>query len=67
MLSLVTLVVNLIIFGINVAGTTVNSLVVIIICSVAAGIVGVPLAGFLIFHIFLVLTGRTTREVIKNI
>lgn len=60
-LSMIAFLVNLIIFGINMAGTQINSLIVIILCSIAAAVVGIPLVGFLLFHIFLAVTGKTTR------
>ena len=53
--------VNVIVFAIANAGSEVNSTVVIIICSVAVGIIAIPLLGFFIFHIYLAVTGKTTR------
>jgi hypothetical protein len=41
--------------------------VAIIICSVVLGVIGLPMLGFLVFHIYLSLTGRTTREVLKKL
>jgi hypothetical protein len=65
MLSMGTLIVNIVVFAIDKAGSKVDSTIVIIICSVAAGIIGVPLLGFFIFHLYLIFTGKTTRELIK--
>ena len=48
-------------------GGNVDATIVIIIGSVAVGIIAVPLFGFLIFHIYLSLSGKTTREMIKKI
>lgn len=31
------------------------------------GIIAIPLVGFLIFHIYLAVTGKTTREMLKKI
>lgn len=67
MLTICTFLVNVIVFSISNAGNEVNSTIVIIICSVAVGIIAIPLIGFFIFHIYLAATGNTTREVIKNI
>lgn len=61
MLSIGTFLVNLIIFGVSMAGSNIDSVIIIIICAVAVGILGVPLLGFFIFHIFLAVTGKTTR------
>lgn len=44
-----------------------NSTVVIVVCSVAVGIIAIPLLGFFIFHIYVACTGNTTREIIKKI
>ena len=32
-----------------------------------AGLLGVPLVGFFVFHLYLACTRSTTREVLKNI
>ncbi len=40
---------------------SVNSTVVIIVSVCATGVIALPMMGFLIFHIYLSLTGRTTR------
>ena len=42
-------------------------LLIIIICSIATGIIAIPLAILLIFHIYLAIKGKTTREVKKKI
>lgn len=65
MLSIGTFLVNLIIFGVSKTGTSVDSVVIIIVCAVAVGLLGVPLLGFFIFHLYLAVTGKTTREMIK--
>ena len=61
MLTIGMFFVNVIVFAIANAGSEVNSTVVIIICSVAVGIIAIPLLGFFIFHIYLAVTGKTTR------
>lgn len=67
MLSIVALVANLIVFFVGKSGSEVNSVVIIIVCAVIVGLIAVPLLGFFIFHIYLVISGRTTRELIKSI
>jgi hypothetical protein len=67
MCSIATAVVNLIVYFLAVSGSGVDSTIAIIICSVVLGIIAVPLLGFLIFHIYLSLTGKTTRELLKRI
>ena len=61
MLTLGTFVLNGVIFGMNRAGSAVNSTIVIVICSVVVGVLALPLLGFFIFHIYLSCTGKTTR------
>jgi hypothetical protein len=58
--------VNVVVYTIS-KSDTVNPMIVIIVCSVAAGLIGLPLLGFLIFHIYISISGNTTREVIKKI
>jgi hypothetical protein len=65
MLTMVALVANLILFFIAKSGSSVNSVVLIVVCSVIVAIIGLPLLIFFIFHIYLMITGRTTRELIK--
>jgi hypothetical protein len=61
MLTFVVLIANLILFFVNKSGSSVNSVVLIVICSVVVAIIALPLLGFFIFHLYLVITGRTTR------
>ena len=51
----------------QVNGAQVNSFLLIIICSVAVGIIALPLIGLMIFHIYLAIKGKTTRELINSI
>lgn len=57
----------MIIFGMQKFGSQVDSTVVIVICSVVVGIIGVPLLIFFIFHLCLIIQGKTTRELIKSV
>lgn len=45
----------------------INQTVVIIVAVVATSVIALPLAGFLIFHVYLTVTGKTTREIVKKI
>lgn len=65
-LTIGTFVLNCIIFAMNRAGSQVNATIVIVICSIVVGLIAIPLIGFLIFHVYLSCTGRTTRELIKH-
>ena len=57
---------SLIIFLINNTGGGINPVVIIVISCAVAGLIGVPLLGFLIFHMVLVCKKTTTRELIKH-
>jgi hypothetical protein len=60
MCSITILIVNLVIFLLG-RQASINPTVVIIIGSIAVGIIVVPLFGFLIFHIYISISGRTTK------
>lgn len=62
-----TFLANLVIYLLNRDDKEVSSTAIIIIVSVIGGIIGLPLTIFFIFHLYICITGRTTREVIKNI
>ena len=49
------------------SGSAVDGTVVIIICSVVVGGMILTLLGFLIYHLFLICTGKTTREHLKKL
>jgi hypothetical protein len=66
-LSALTFALNIVIFAIKKSGSNMNATVIIIVCSVAVGVIAVPLIGFLLFHIFLLIRGSTTRELLKSI
>ena len=60
-ISIAFVLVNFIVFIIQIVSIDVDTTVVIIICSVIVGIVVIPLLGFLIFHFYLLISGRNTR------
>lgn len=60
-------VVNLAVYLINRESKAVNETVIIIIVSVIGGLIGLPILIFAFFHVYLCVTGRTTREVLKRI
>ena len=66
MSSMCTLIVNLMIFMLG-QNDDVDPTVVIIISSVVVAVIALPLFGFLVFHIYLSVSGKTTREIIKKI
>jgi hypothetical protein len=61
MLTIGTFLLNLIIYSISMIGSQIDTKVVIIICAVVVGVIGVPLLIFFVFHIWLTITGKTTR------
>lgn len=61
MLTIGTFLLNLILYGIEMMGSSIDTKVVIIICSIVVGVIGIPLLIFFIFHICLTITGKTTR------
>jgi len=62
---MVMLVVNVVVGMIG--KDQINQTVVIIVAVVATSVIALPLAGFLIFHVYLTVTGKTTREIVKKI
>jgi hypothetical protein len=38
-----------------------------VICSVIVGLIALPLIGFFIFHVYVAVSGNTTREILKDI
>lgn len=67
MLSIVLLVVNMIFFVISKTQSSISQTAVIVIASVLGGILGVPLLAFFGFHLYLAITRKTTRDVLKKI
>lgn len=61
MSTIVMAIINLVVYFLSLNGSNIDSTLAIIICSVVLGIIAVPMMGFLIFHIYLSLTGKTTR------
>ncbi len=67
MSTIITAIINLVVYFLSVNGSSIDSTVAIIICSVILGILAVPMLGFLIFHVYLSFTGKTTRELLKKL
>jgi len=53
-------IINMVVFIIN-KSQSVNQTVVIVIVAIVGSILGVPLIGFCIFHVFLAISHNTTR------
>ncbi len=66
-LALCMLIVNMIVFIIQKSSRDVNPIAIIVIVSVVAGVIGVPIIGFLIFHLYLTIKKKTTRELLKHL
>ena len=58
--------VNVVVYFISQDGE-VDSTVAIIICSIVGGILLIPMLVFLIFHVYLSIRGKTTRELLKRL
>ena len=65
MASIMMLVINAVVAMLG--KDAVNSTVVVIVAVCATGVIALPMMGFLVFHVYLSVTGRTTREIIKKI
>ncbi len=61
MCSLGAAIVNAIVFFLTQDNGSVDSTLAIVICSIVFGIVALPMLGFLVFHLYLALKGKTTR------
>lgn len=66
-LTVVMAIVNLAVFFIEQAKDNANQTTIIIIVSVIAGVLCIPLLCFFLFHLFLAITGNTTRQCLKKI
>ena len=66
-ITFILLLINMIVFIISKSNSNISQTAVIIIVSIVAGVLGLPIIGFFIFHIYLACTGNTTREVLKKI
>ena len=67
MVTIVLFFVNVIVFGVVNKGNGVSQGVIITVCVLVGVCIGIPLIGFLIFHLVLVCKGVTTRELIKDL
>lgn len=67
MCSVITAIINLVVYFLAQGGSAVDSTIAVIVCAVVLGIVALPMFGFLVFHVYLSLTGRTTRELLKKL
>ncbi len=65
--SLGMAIVNGIVYFITSDGSTVNPTIAIVVCSIVFGIIAIPIVGFLGFHIYLAIRGKTTRELLKHL
>ena len=59
-------IINTVIYILEKQEDNIDQTAVIVVVSVIGGVLGLPLVCFLGFHIFLSLTGSTTRELIKE-
>ena len=66
-LSVVLIVINMIVFMISRSAENISQTVVIIIAAIVGGLIGIPILGFFIFHLYLAITRNTTREMLKHI
>jgi hypothetical protein len=57
----------MVVFLIQKSSKDVSQTAIIVIVSVVGAIIGLPILGFLIFHIYLTITKKTTRELLKHI
>lgn len=67
MCSLAAAIINAIVYLIGKGGNSVDSTVAVIICSVVFGVIAIPMLVFLVFHIYLSIKGKTTRELLKKL
>jgi hypothetical protein len=65
-LSILLAIINMVVFIIH-QSQSVNQTVVIVIVAIVGSILGVPLIGFCIFHMFLAINHSTTRECVKKL
>jgi len=65
-MSFMLCLINMVVFIVS-KTSSVNQTAVIIIVSIVAGLLGIPIIGFFIFHIYVAITRNTTREVLKKI
>ena len=61
------ILINMVLFIISKSAGSINQIAVIVITSIVGGLIGIPILGFFIFHLYLAITRNTTREVLKHI
>lgn len=66
-LSAALLIINMVLFIISKSAGSISQIAVIVIVSIVGGLIGIPILGFFIFHLYLAITRNTTREVLKHI
>jgi hypothetical protein len=66
-LSCALLIINMVLFIISKSAGNISQIAVIVIVSIVGGLIGIPILGFFIFHLYLAITRNTTREVLKHI
>lgn len=61
-ISIVLILVSLIMFLMAKSGSAINATIAVIVCSVIIGGMVLVLIGFLLYHVYLICSGKTTRE-----
>jgi len=61
------ILINMVLFIISKSAGSISQIAVIVIASIVGGLIGIPILGFFIFHLYLAITRNTTREVLKHI
>ena len=59
--SICLLIINMIVFLIQKSSRDISHIAIIVVVSVVGAVIGLPILGFLIFHIYLAVTKKTTR------
>ena len=65
--SLATAAVNLFVYFVSLNADSVDPTVAVVICSVVIAVIGLPMLCFLLFHLYLSIRRRTTRELLKRL
>lgn len=60
-ISMVLFIINMVVFLIGKTTKNVDPTAIIIIISIVAAVIGIPILVFLIFHLYLLITKKTTR------
>jgi len=61
LLTVCMMIVNMVVFFIYKSSQNVSQTAIIVIVAVAAGVLGIPILGFFLFHLYLALSRNTTR------